>query len=196
MQIAQSQKVASLVSGIASERRAVVAVVTFSNRDHAGNDASVTEAQLDLILAKIRAELETYGVQVGACATVATFPATTLEDGETLRLVAEATLEKLAPDPLPEIDETEALEPEPATEGGEEPDVASDEAETPSAESLDESEETPTEEPSAALESEETPTDATSEPVESEAEEASPDASPTETASGDATDEILEFVEE
>lgn len=195
MQIAQSQKVASLVSGIASERRAVVAVVTFSNRDHAGNDASVTEAQLDLILAKIRAELETYGVQVGACATVATFPATTLEDGETLRLVAEATLEKLAPDPLPEIDETEAFEPEPATEG-EEPDVASDEAETPSAESLDESEETPTEEPSAALESEETPPGATSEPVEGEAEEASPDASPTETASGDATDEILEFVEE
>ena len=179
MQIAQSQKVASLVSGIASERRAVVAVVTFSNRDHAGNDASVTEAQLDLILAKIRAELETYGVQVGACATVATFPATTLEDGETLRLVAEATLEKLAPDPLPEIDETEALEPEPATEG-EESDVASDEM--PSAESLDESEETPT--------------DATSEPVEDEAEEASPDASPTETPSGDATDEILEFVEE
>lgn len=175
MQILQSQKVASLVSGIASERRAVVAVVTFSNRDHAGNDASVTEAQLDLILAKIRAELETYGVQVGACATVATFPATTLEDGEALRLVTETTLEKLAPDPLPE--------PEPV-----------DDPETSEA---DETASEPEEEPTAATEPEEAPTDATSEPVEDEAEEeAAPDASPTETPSEDATDEILEFVEE
>lgn len=108
MKILESKKIASLVSGIDSERRAVVMIVTFSNRDRAGNDASVTEAQLDLILAKVRAELETYDVHVGACATVAAFPATTLESGETLRLNVETSLEKLALETSPE--ETSLLE--------------------------------------------------------------------------------------
>lgn len=98
MEILESKKIASFVAGIGSDRRAIVMIVTFSNRDRAGNDASVTEAQLDLILAKVRAELETYDVHVGACATVAAFPATTLTDGQALRLNVETSLEKLAPE--------------------------------------------------------------------------------------------------
>ena len=156
MQIVKSQKVASYLSKIDGGRRAIVALITFSNRDAAGNDASVTAAQLDLVLAKIRAELETYGVEVGASAGVATFPATELSDGETARLQVEATFEILAPDSPPETDdfaEDPPVEPEGKAEPGEEsPEEtrASEEAEPdeiPTSEPEESNGEAPPEEP-------------------------------------------------
>ena len=81
-----------------------------------GETLGLTEALIETARNSMAATLES----VGAPSTIVKITRLStgeLGDGETTRVVVKVAHEKISPDPLPGIDETEPIEPEPITDG-------------------------------------------------------------------------------
>ncbi len=91
-----------------------------------------TEAQIETGRNALTATLEIVGA-VNTSSYLTRFPAVELANDETLRVDVDAALSKVAPDPLPDVAETETFDETSATETALSEDVATDaNAETPS----------------------------------------------------------------
>ena len=91
-----------------------------------------TEAQIETGRNALTATLEIVGA-VNTSSYLTRFPAVELANDETLRVDVDATLSKVAPDPLPDVAETETFDETSATETALSEEVATDaNAETPS----------------------------------------------------------------
>ena len=91
-----------------------------------------TEAQIETGRNALAATLEIVGA-VNTSSYLTRFPAVELANDETLRVDVDATLSKVAPDPLPDVAETETFDETSATETALSEEVATDaNAETPS----------------------------------------------------------------
>lgn len=90
-----------------------------------------TEAQIETGRNALTATLEIVGA-VNTSSYLTRFPAVELANDETLRVDVDATLSKVAPDPLPDAAETETFDETSATETASSEEVATDaNAETP-----------------------------------------------------------------
>lgn len=83
-----------------------------------GETLGLTEALIESARNSMAATLESVGTP-STLASIARLSTAALGDGETTRVVVKVAHEKISPDPLPDVDETELLEPEPATDGDE-----------------------------------------------------------------------------
>lgn len=83
-----------------------------------GETLGLTEALIESARNSMAATLESVGTP-STLASIARLSTDALGDGETTRVVVKVAHEKISPDPLPDVDETEPLEPEPVTDGDE-----------------------------------------------------------------------------
>lgn len=83
-----------------------------------GETLGLTEALIESARNSMGATLESVGAP-STIASIARLSTDALGDGETTRVVVKVAHEKISPDPIPDVDETELLEPEPATDGDE-----------------------------------------------------------------------------
>lgn len=83
-----------------------------------GETLGLTEALIESARNSMAATLESVGTP-STLASIARLSTAALGDGETTRVVVKVAHEKISPDPLPDVDETEPLEPEPVTDGDE-----------------------------------------------------------------------------
>lgn len=113
------QQIANVYSGIAGDRRVLVALFEYVKPD--GNALAAEE--IETILDAANAAANELGAEICWRATNGEIATPTLADDERVALELVANAVKISPDPLPEVDETEIAPVEEETENDESADA-------------------------------------------------------------------------